>query len=139
MDVIPGKFPNIDPIRPALGDNITPLNGLNSPYEQPTDYIEIIIQPGIEIGCEYYNIDEERNHQPVLNLLFALYWVQFFQRNTHPTQIADIALRRYEGAKATFLTVGFGDHPHDIGDDLKKSWKVTPLSLDEAATLGGGR
>jgi hypothetical protein len=136
---IPGKFPNIDPTRPASGDQITPLTGLNSPYEQPTDFIEVLIQPKIEIGCEYYNQDSKRNHQPVLNILFCLYWVQLFNKATHPTLITDIALKRYRGEKAHFLTFGFGDHPHDLGTELQKDWKVEPLSLDEATALGGGR
>jgi hypothetical protein len=136
-DIIPGKFPNVDPIRPAAGDPISPLNGLVSPYEQPTDSHEIIIQPGVHLAAEYYNVDEKRNHQPVMNLLFCLYWVQWFQPNTHPTLISDIALKRYEGARAEFLQAGFGDYPHDLGPGLIKDWSVTPMSLDEAAALGG--
>jgi hypothetical protein len=144
-DVIPGKFPNIDPTRPAAGDMISPLNGLNSPYEQPTNYAEIVIQPKIELGCEYYNHDSHRNHQPVLNILFSLYWVQLFTRNTHPHLISDIAMKRYAGEKATFLTCGFGEHPHDLGPELMKDWglidkagnSIGCLSLDEAASLGG--
>lgn len=146
-DVIPGKFPNIDPVRPAVGDQISPLTGLTSPYEQPTDYQEVVIQPKIELGCEYYNHDEEREHQPVINILFCLYWAQLFTKNSHPTLIADIALKRYRGEKATFLTCGFGDHPHDLGPELAKEWRLVDdegnytgiLSLDEAANLVGGR
>jgi len=137
--VIPGKFPNIDPTRPTSGDNTGFVNGVNSPYEEPTDWCEIIIQPSMHLGAEYYNKDDARNHQPCLNLLFALYWVQFFQPATHAKQISDIALRRYEGARAAFLKVGFGDLPHDMGDTLIQDWKVAPMKLDEAAALGGGR
>jgi len=136
-DIIPGKFPGIDPIRPFAGDSITPLDGLNSPYEQPTDYVEVVIQPTVHIASEYYNRDERRNHNPVINILFALYWVQFYKKATHPTQISDIALRRYEGARATFLKVGFGDHPHDLGPQTIKDWGVEPMDLDEASALGG--
>jgi len=136
-DIIPGKFPNIDPIQPSAGDDISPINSLVSPYEQPTDYVEVIIQPGVHLAAEYYNKDEVRNHQPVLNILFCLYWVQFFKAETHPTLISDIALKRYEGAKAVFFKSGFGDFPHDLGPQLAKDWGVVPMSLDEAAALGG--
>lgn len=138
-EIIPGKFPACDPIRPTSGDQITPLTGLNSPYEQPTDYVEVVIQPKIHLGCEYFNQDEKRNHQPVLNILFCLYWVQLFNKLTHPTLITDIALKRYRGEKAHILAVGFGDFPHDLGPELQKDWKITPMSLDEASALGGGR
>lgn len=139
-DIIPGKFPKVNPIRPAAGDDISPLNGLVSPYETPTDYHEIVIQPTIHLGAEFFNKDRARNHQPVLNILFCLYWIQIFQPATHPKYISDIALRRYEGAKATFLTVGFGDHPNNMGPQLMQDWKITPMSLDEAAALSpGGR
>jgi hypothetical protein len=129
-DIIPGKFPSLDPIRPSAGDNISPINSLVSPYEQPTDFVEIVIPPLQHIAAEYYNKDAERNHNPVLNLLFCLYWVQFFTPAKHADLISGIASRKYP---ATYLTVGFGDHPQPIGEQVQKDWKVTPLSLDEAA------
>jgi len=137
--VIPGKFPKMNPIRPAVGDDISPLNELVSPYDQPTDYHEVVIQPTVHLGAEFFNKDEKRNHQPVLNILFCIYWFQIFKPDIHAKHISDIALRRYEGAKAAFLQMGFGDQSHDIGPQLQKDWRVTPLSLDEAAALSGGR
>ena len=136
---IPGKFANVDPIRPAAGDRISTLNGLNSPYEQPTDFHEIVIQPTKELGVEYFNADEARMHRPVLNLLFALYWTQLFTKISHPRLIGDIALKRYEGANASFLKVGFGDQPEEIGPETAKDWKVNPMTLDEASVVGGER
>jgi hypothetical protein len=136
-DVIPGKFPNVDPIRPGSGDPISALNGLNSPFEQPTDFHETVILPKMRLGCEYYNIDEKRNHQPVINILFSVYWVQWLKKNMHATLISDIAGKKYRGENAAFLTHGWGDQPQDLGPDLQKEWKVEPMSLDEALGLGG--
>lgn len=133
-ETIPGKFPAVDPIRPMSGDDISPLNSLVSPYETPTDYHEVVITPLQHISAEYYNKDPERTHQPVLNILFCLYWVQLFRETTHPELIAGIAARRY---KATFLTAGFGDCPEGIGAQMMEDWKVKPILLDEAMTLGG--
>lgn len=129
---IPGKFPEVDPIRPSNGDDLGYLNSLNSPYEEPTDHIEIVIPPGLHIGCEYYNKDSDRAHQPVMNLLFALYWVQIFTKERHTNLIRRIALREIPAA---FLMVGFGDTPQDMGSDLQKEWNAKPVSLDEA--IGG--
>jgi hypothetical protein len=128
---IPGKFPNVDPIRPSEGDVLGYLNSLNSPYEEPTDYVEWVIPPGLSVGAEYYNYDTKA-HQPVLNLLFALYWVQLFTKEKQASLIRRIAARE---VPASFLTVGFGDIPQELGDTLKKEWKVEPMTLDQA--LGG--
>jgi len=136
-ETIPGKFPNLNPIRPSQGDDFGYINSLNSPYEQPTDWVEVVIPPGMHLSAEFYNKDPDRTIRPVLNILFALYWVELFKPETHPDLIANIAARRYEGAKAAFLTVGFGDYPENMGDILMKDWGVRPMSLDEARALSG--
>ena len=133
-DVIPGKFPSVDPIRPAAGDRISDINEMVSPYEQPTDYHEIIIPPLTHISAEYYNQDDARNHNPVLNILFCLYWAQIFKPGQHDSLISNIALRK---VPATYFTVGFGDHPHDMGPQMIKDWDINPMTLDEASVLGG--
>jgi len=138
-ETIPGKFPNVNPVRPASGDDFGYINSLNSPYEQPTDWVEVVIPPGMHLSAEFYNKDPDRTIRPVLNILFALYWVELFKPETHPDLIANIAARRYEGAKAAFLTVGFGDYPENMGSTLIEDWKVRPMTLDEARALGGGR
>jgi len=128
---IPGKFPKVDPIKPGSGDDLGYVNSLNSPYEEPTDWVEIVIPPGQHLGAEYYDKDN-RNHQPVMNLLFALYWVQIYTKEKNPAQIRRIANRE---VPAAFLTVGFGDVPLELGDTLKKDWRVEPMSLEEAGAL----
>jgi len=105
----------------------------------PTDFVEVVIQPTVHLGVEYYNRDEARIHRPVLNILFSLYWAQLFTAQTHPKLIGDIALKRYEGANASFLRVGFGDQPQELGPSIQKDWNVTPMSLDEATRIGGGQ
>ena len=128
---IPGKFPEVDPIKPRDGDNLGCINSLNSPYLEPTDHVEIVIVPGLHLGAEYYNKDAARAHQPVMNLYFALYWAQMFTTERQATLMRRIALRE---VRASFLTAGFGDQPQSIGD-LAADWRVTPMSLDEA--IGG--
>ena len=132
-DIIPGRFPAVDPIRPTSGDDISPLRSQVSPYEVPTDYHECVIQPLQHIAAEFYNKDENRNHQPVLNILFCLYWAEILQVTTNADLIANIASRR---CPATFLTVGFGDQPHEMGPQMERDWCATPMSLDEAMVLG---
>jgi len=138
-ETIPGKFPNLNPVRPDHGDDFGYLNSLISPYHEPTDWVEVVIPPGMHISAEYYNKDPDRTIRPKINILFALYWVELFKPETHPDLIANIAARKYEGAKAAFLTVGFGDWPENMGDILMKDWDVKPMSLDEARALSERR
>jgi len=129
---IPGKFPELDQIKPSSGDDLGYINSLNSPYESPTDFVEIVIPPKIHLGAEYYNKDPNRKHQPVLNLLFALYWFEIFNPSRHASIIRKIALRE---VPAAFLTVGFADRPYQMGTALQNDWKAIPLKLEDAGGL----
>lgn len=136
---IPGKFPNLDPIKPSSGEYLGYVASQQSPFEQPTDYIEYVIPPHQRIAAEYYNQDDDRDHQPVLHLLFAVYWFQILTLDTHPELVGKIAERR---VPSTFLTVGFGDAPESLGQLTSENWGLGSkyekvLSLDEAAR--GGR
>lgn len=131
---IPGKFPACDPIRPSSGDNLGYVDGLKSPYQDPTDYIEYVIPPFRHLGAEYYNMDENRAHVPVLNLYFCLYWFKILDCVKDATLIRRIATR---DVPAAYLTVGFGDMPLGMGSSLMADWKIKPISLDEAVALGG--
>jgi len=128
---IPGKFPSLDPIKPASGDSVGYIDSELSPYEEPTDYSEIIIPPKVHIAAEYYNTDDTRAHQPVLNIMFAVYWFQPLSVEKHRRLIGAIARRE---VPAAFLTVGVGDYPLELGG-LRTEWEVEPLSIDEAAEL----
>jgi hypothetical protein len=129
---IPGRFPNVDPIRPSSGDDLGYINEEISPYDEPTDHAELVIPPGVHVSAEYYNKDPDRDIQPRMNLSFALYWVQFFSPEKNTTIIRRIANREIP---ASFLTVGFGDVPIELGSKLMEEWKVKPLSLSEASSL----
>jgi len=133
---VPGKFPDIDPVIPSAGNRTGFYSGMESPYDVPTDFMEYIIPPKTHISHEFYNLDTEI-HNPVANILFALYHFQIFTpliATPAPTNriIRDIALRHIPAA---FFTVGFTSNPLPLGDTLREDWKVSPISLDEAATL----
>lgn len=136
---IHGNFPNIDPVRPASGDEISIINSEVSPYEQPSDYLEYVIMPGQTVSAEFYNKDPVRTFQPVVNLLFSTYWFQVLTKDKNAQIICDIATRRGSGQNAAYLTVGFGKTPDTIGEKLADEWGATPMTLDDAAALCGGR
>jgi len=129
---VPGQWPNVDIVRPSSGDDFGYIDHSLSPYEEPTDYVRIVIPPKKEIGAEYYNTTD-RPLQPVLHLLFAVYWFEALTPDRHADLIRKIALR---AVPAAFLTVGFGDRPEPMDADLMADWGVEPISLDEAARLG---
>lgn len=135
---IPGKFPALDPINPSAGDNLGYLSGVQSPYERPTDFLEIVIPPKIHVCAEWYNMDygpgDAWNHQPVCNIMFMTYWFQMLNRNTHANLIRKIALRE---VPAAYFTAGIGDVPLVYGADYEKEWLETTMTLEEAAALGG--
>ncbi|MDD3493350.1 MAG: hypothetical protein PHZ19_07655 [Candidatus Thermoplasmatota archaeon] len=127
---IPGKFPNVDPIRPSQGDSLGYLDAFNSPYNNPSTMFEMVIPPKQHLGIEYYNTDSLA-HQPVLNLAFALYWVQFFDP-ADPKQKTIVRKIASREVPAAYLSVGFGDTPMEMGSPLQKSWNVKPITLMEA-------
>jgi len=127
-----GKFPEIDQIKPSSGDNISAINSLNSPYNQPTDFGELVIQPHIHVGAEYYNHDTKRKHQPELNLYFVVYWLSFYSPATDAELIGKMARGQ---VKRDILSVGFGDRCYELGGKLQEDWNVQPLKLEDARRL----
>lgn len=130
---IPAKFPNVDPIRPQLNDNLGYIDHENSPYGVPTDHVTCVIPPLMHIGAEFYNQDDDDSHRPIVHILFSLYQCQIFKPDRHPDIISDIASGR---KGADFLMVGFGDHANNIDEQLIADWRIDPVSLDEAQSLG---
>jgi hypothetical protein len=133
---IPGKFPSLDPIRPSSGDLAGYYSGVESPYDCPTDFMEYVIPPKMHVGHEFYNKDD-RAHNPVANILFALYHVQLFNPvlvgvGPHNRIIRDIALRH---VPAAFFTVGFTSEPVSMGTTLMTDWGISPITLDQALGL----
>ena len=136
---IPGKFPHIDAIQPSAGNLTGYYSGVESPYDEPTDFMEYIIPPKMHVGHEFYNKDD-RAHNPVANILFALYHVQIFKPEKvgvgpHNRIIRDIALRHIPAA---FFTVGFTSEPYSLGVTVIKDWQAEFLTLDEAIALEVG-
>lgn len=132
---IPGKFPNIDPIQPSSGDKTGYYSGMESPYEDPTDFMEYVIPPKTHIGHEWYNPDTEA-HNPVANILFALYHFSLFKPDTiHNRLIRAMAMRT---VPAAYFTMGTTSKPLPLGDPVKKDWDAILISLDDAQNLEVG-
>lgn len=128
---IPAKFPEIDPIQPSAGNFTGYYSGRESPFNKPTDFMEYVLPPGQHVGHELYNYDDKA-HNPVANILFALYHFRLLKPGTAwNRKIRDIAL----GKPATFLTVGYTSDPLPLGDTLKKDWDAVPITLEDAEAL----
>lgn len=125
---INGKFPNVDPIQPTVGDDFGYIDEVISPYLEPTDRAEVVIPPLQHIGAEYYNEDTVKTIQPVMNLSFAVYWADFFHVGLDDVIIGRIARREIP---ATYLRIGYGNDALEFGDSLLRDWKVEPKLLSE--------
>jgi len=138
-NICPGRWGELDPIKPSSGDLLGFVSGAESPYDEPTDYFEYVIPPKMHVGHEFYNRDSVA-HNPVANILFMLYHIQLFTPQVagvgkHNRIIRDMALRH---VPAAFLTVGFTSEPVELGTKVQEDWKATPITLDVAADLEVG-
>jgi hypothetical protein len=124
---VPGRFPEMDPIAP--GDDVSYISSTNSPYESPSDYAELIIPPRITVGVQYYNGDPATPVNPLLHLLFALYYFQPLDPSTDRELVSAIARRM---VPAAFFTAGPVDQPFTLAGPTKSEWGVEPIPLKEA-------
>jgi len=127
-----GKFPETTLIRPSQGDRLGYLGHRQSPKDEPTDFLEIVIPPLYHFGVELYNHDTDKAHQPVLGLDFKLYFCQLFKPEKHGDIIADMANDR---KKCRFLNVGFGEISFNWDKQYGEDWGIDPIPLEEAMDL----
>jgi hypothetical protein len=127
-----GEFEGLNPISAtASGNYLGFVDGTKSPYEMPTDWLEMWIPPKMDIGVEFYN-EDVKIHQPVLSLIFMQYHFQPLDVNNalHRRIIKLIASRQIPAA--------FGQCGPSVSlktYDFRSDWKVNTLSLDEAMDL----
>lgn len=132
---IPGKFPELDPISPSNDENLGYFTWDDSPYEEPTEFTEMVLMPKTRIGIEYYNTTAE-TQRPVLNIETMVYKFQVLDKINHPNIIAQIA----NGQRpAALFRVGYGVKPAAMEQGLMSAWRVELMSLDQAMALGGKR
>lgn len=132
------KLPNIDKPVASNGDNFGYVDGVDSPYENPTDAEELYIPPGEEVDFNYYNPDPDENHQPVLSVKMRIYKVDILQ----PTRDDDMKnIRRVAkpGSAPPIMPVGSLDFQSSF-NNLSEKWDVEPMPIERARDLGkGGR
>ena len=125
-----GKWPGLSYI--SAGDDLGYISSVESPYETPTDFAEIVAVPRERITFDFYNKDSARSHQPVLNLLFSMYQFQVLTPSRHMPLIRAIARRE---VPAAYLTAGIRGNPLPWTSVLESSWGTRPMSLGQAAGI----
>ena len=130
-----GQWPGLSSPRPRDGDKFAYVSYRESPYEEPTDWAELVIVPKQEPGFEFYNADPDRAHQPVLNLLFAVYWFRLLDPDDPDDAVIIGKIARRE-VPAAFLMAGVGNKPVSMGSELRKEWDAKPINLMDAKKLG---
>jgi hypothetical protein len=130
-----GRFPNLSAIAPDRGVRTGYVSGLESPYEEPTDFLELFIPTSVELGFIFFNSDTTATHQPVLNIIAADYELQILSPLKQPdaSLIKKMAERRIPAA---FGTVGPIEKPLSARTiRLDEVWQVSPITIDQALQL----
>lgn len=126
---IMGVPPNILPPKPSDGDPQGSMDGIQSPYDAPTDYRELFIPPTIHITVNFYNPDSTA-HEPLLNIKAKLYYLDILKPSipAHRELIKAMVERKID---ASFEVCGDPQNPMMFLDTYRDKWEVEPVSLKE--------
>ena len=132
---VTGQWPNLNPINPQKGFDYGYFSSIESPYETPTDFTEMVIPENTQIGLEFFNSEPTggNSYQPTLNILAANYEIQVLSPVQEPDKslIYKIAART---VPAAYMVVGAFQDPLQFVFD--KDWGVSPITIQQALALG---
>lgn len=130
-----GKWPSLNPPQPQNGDPFAYFDGVESPYDTPTDFRQLVIPPGLHMSFQFFLPPQYDQVQPLLNLRFAFYVSQLFDPIDGPDwQKNLVGMIATSKVRSTFLTVGSGEQPLSI---TRINMPVEAVSIEAAAALGG--
>lgn len=128
-------MPNLNVPRASKGTDYGHVDGNDSPYQTPTDVQELVIPPSTHLDFSFYNPDENKTVEPVLNIKMREYNVKILRPSRHKNTIRRVV---EPGSPMPIYPVGGIDNQKRF-DNLADEWKVTPISAKRAASNGGGR
>lgn len=122
-----GSINNIGSPSSQNGDDFGNVDGVESPYEEPTDKRELMIPPGVHVDFDFFNPDSE-SHTPILNIKFREYNVIPLRpsRQNDRNKMKGILS---PGSPMPIFPAGTKDRQIDY--TLDNSWGVEPLSRRE--------
>lgn len=124
-----GTIPNLAAPSSRAGDPYGYVDGYDSPYDQPTDALELWIPPKSHLSFDFYNPDVDQ-HEPILNIRMAEYKVNLVD----PRSDIDVARRVLSpGSPMPVNPVGTVDK--QVTFRLQNEWGVTPMSRTQV--MGG--
>jgi hypothetical protein len=133
-----GRWPAVQPPQPANGDQFARFSGYDSPYEDPTDAVELVIPPGIDTSYQFFLQGKQTQTQPLLNLRFAYYQVDIFNPNGQNFEKNLIGAIARRSVPASYLTCGPAQYPIGFGNtNQANNFSVPPITLAQAQALGG--
>lgn len=135
-----GRWPAVQPPQPANNDQFARFSGYDSPYEEPTDVVELMIPPGIDTSYQFTIQGKYPPVQPLLKLRFAYYNVQVFNPSGQPYEQNLIGAIARRSAPAAYFTCGPAQYPIGFAqtNQANNFPGVSPIPLTTALTLGGG-
>jgi len=130
-----GKWPSLQPPQTQNGDPFAYFDGVDSPFEEPTDYRELVIIPRLHLSFVFYNPGEDSPTQPLLNLRFCLYNIQQFNPAGSPYERALIGRIARRDTPASFLTAGSAESPIPF-QKAATAYPYGVIDIDAAAQIG---
>lgn len=113
---------------PTSGDDYGYVDGVDSPYDEPTDAEELMIPPGVHLDFNFYNPDT-REREPILNIVMRVYDIRVLdpQNNEDRNQI-----QRVVSAGSPMPIHPVGSTRNQDRFQLQDEWSVNPISRDKA-------
>lgn len=118
---------------PSRSDDYGYQDGVDSPYDEPTPYLEFFVPPKIHVGHEFYNPDDIA-HKPALNIFLSLYEIEVLDFDKHQ----DIIKHAFEAEQLEAVgsplvhTMGARDSPvsfYDYGSGMQNEWDTKPAKV----------
>lgn len=119
---------------PSAGDDYGYVDGDDSPYNGPTDAEELWIPPGNHLNFNFYNPDNDA-HTPVVSIVMREYNINPLDPNKAGNKNA---IKRIMSPGSPIPIAPAGSVDRQTRYELTEFWGVSPMSADEARSLGGG-
>jgi hypothetical protein len=120
---------------PNSGDNYGYVDGVDSPYNQPTDAEELMIPPGTHLDFNFYNPDN-RTREPTLSIVMRLYDIRVLDYNNKKDRDS---INRVVASGSPMPIHPVGSTRNQERFSLQDEWGVAPISREEAKGGNNGR
>lgn len=124
--------PNLNGPSSRNGEDFGYVDGVDSPYGEPTVAEELMIPPDVHLDFDFYNPDPNNAHTPILDILMRIYDVRALDSNNSQDLRAIKNIVRPGSAPPVYKA---GTIDNKINYQLTSDWGVSPLSQSRVTDL----